>query len=76
MMANGVFKKPQKERLSNINGGHPAISNTSRLLCESRDIEPINLGRYRVDPTVDLLAYDFAAMAVIYRISIQGLSWR
>jgi hypothetical protein len=36
------------------------------------EIEPVNLGRYRVDSSVDLLVYDFGAVAVIYRIPIQG----
>jgi hypothetical protein len=36
------------------------------------EIEPVNLGRYRVDSSVDLLVYDFGAVAVIYRIPLQG----
>jgi hypothetical protein len=38
----------------------------------THDIEPVNLGRYRVDTSVDFLAYDFGAVAVIYRIPIRG----
>jgi hypothetical protein len=37
-----------------------------------QEIEPVNLGRYRVDPSVDLLAYDFGAVAVTYRIPLRG----
>ena len=36
------------------------------------EIEPVNLGRYRIDSSVDLLAYDFGAVAVLYRIPFQG----
>ena len=36
------------------------------------EIEPVNLGRYRIDSNVDLLAYDFGALAVVYRIPLQG----
>ena len=37
-----------------------------------QDIEPINLGHYRVDSSVDVLAYDFGAVAVTYRIPLGG----
>jgi len=36
------------------------------------EIEPVNLGRYRIDSSVDLIAYDFGAVAVLYRIPFQG----
>ena len=36
------------------------------------EIEPVNLGRYRIDSSVDLIAYDFGAVAVLYRIPLQG----
>jgi len=36
------------------------------------EIEPVNLGRYRIDSSVDLIAYDFGAVAVVYRIPLQG----
>jgi hypothetical protein len=36
------------------------------------EIDPVHLGRYRVDSSVDLLVYDFGAVAVIYRIPIHG----
>ena len=38
----------------------------------AQDIEPMTFGSYRCRETVDLVAYDFGAVDVIYHIPIQG----
>ena len=38
----------------------------------SREIQPINIGRYNSDRMVDLVLYDFGAVSVIYSIPIEG----
>jgi hypothetical protein len=38
----------------------------------TRDIEPVTLGKFPVGSSVDILVYDFGAVAVIYSIPIDG----
>src|SRR5918992_6073123 len=38
----------------------------------SQDIQPIKVGEFHSDRTVDLILYDFGSVSVIYSIPIQG----
>jgi hypothetical protein len=38
----------------------------------TQEIDPVDLGRYRLSSSVDLVVYDFGAVAVIYAIPING----
>jgi hypothetical protein len=38
----------------------------------SQDVEPITLGNYRPQASIDLVVYDFGAISVIYALPIQG----
>jgi hypothetical protein len=38
----------------------------------TQEIDPVDLGRYRLCSNVDLVVYDFGAVAVIYAIAIDG----
>lgn len=38
----------------------------------SRDVEPLTVGRFTTRPSLDLMVYDFGAVAVVYALPIEG----
>ncbi len=72
-MRNGGSPPEQNEAVSAIRPGPLSILSIDRLLCASvQEGSVFDVSQYQASPTVEVMVYDFGAVTITYRFSLDG----